>query len=440
VKVGNDGLRFVRWIAIPAWLLAAPLSPAFCEQPDDARARLMASQLSAVANAPGLAARLHELDGIQAEAQAVRSPGTPYVEWQSEGFGSGFDRSLNAQDTLRFGSPFNFPGQSKAGRRLQEITREWIDAGRDAARVELAAEAGQRWLDLATALERSAVIRDRLARLDRALALQEAKYQLGEVAGTDVTQLNLEHVRESSHLEDLGGEVAVSRARLRELCGAGCREPLVGDLGQMVTATITPLRDSASDDAVESGPVFRSAHGEAEALQVRSELVSATAFGRPLIEAEWERLPPIEGLPEVNAWGFRLSVPLPLGGAGRHLKAAAKADGAAASARAEGVRRHVEQRRESLLAVAEGAESRLIALRSAFEGLDDVEHSLSEQFRLGAIRYLVFIDGLSRLDEVRLEVISARSQLLRSRLELAALLGDPSVFPVGVAVEEENPS
>lgn len=416
------------------------MTPASGEQPDNALRRLVASQLSAVANAPGLAARLHELDGKQAEAKAFRSPGTPYVEWQSEGFSSGFDRNLNAQDTLRFGSPFNFPGQSKAGRRLQETTLEWIDAGREAARVELAAEAGQRWLDLAAALERSAVIRDRVARLDRALTLQEAKYQLGEVAGTDVAQLDLEHVRESSHLEDLDGEVEVFRARLRELCGGGCREPEEGDLRLVVSATLTPDRVTANVAAVESGPVYRSAYGEAEALRVRSELVSATAFGRPLIEAEWERVPAFEGLPEYDAWGVRLSVPLPIGGAGRHLRTAAKADGAAASARAEGVQRFLEQRTASLLAVADGAENRLTALRSAIDDLDEVEHSLSEQFRLGAIRYLAFIDGLSRLDEVRLEVISARSQLLRSRLELAALLGDPSVFPVGAAVGEENPS
>jgi outer membrane protein TolC len=437
--VANNGMRIIRWVVMTAWLLGAAQTPASGEQPDDALGRLVQSQGSAVVHAPELAARLHELDARQSAARADRSPGTPYVEWQSEGFHSGFDRSPNAQDTLRFGSPFNFPGHSKAGRRLQEMTREWVDAGREAARIQLSAETGLRWLDLAAAIERSAVVRGRLDRLDSALALQEARHQLGEVAGTDVAQLDLEHVRESSSLADLEGEVAVLRTRLRELCGSGCQEPRQGDLGLVVSATLTPDRGPETGAAVESAPVFLSAYGEAEADRVRSELISATAFGRPLIEAEWERLPAVEGLPAFDAWGFRLSVPLPIGGAGRHRRAAAKADGAAASARAEGVRLHVTQRTTSLLAVAEGAEGRLTALRSALADLDDVEHSLSEQFRLGAITYLVFIDGLSRLDEVRLEAISARRQLLRSRLELAALLGDAAVFPVGAPDREENP-
>jgi outer membrane protein TolC len=436
-----DDLRFAFRLAVTAFVVVLSVAATVSgEQADGAIDRLRASQDRALETAPMLAARLHELEGLGSAVRSERSPGTPYVEWQSEGFGSGFERNFNAQDTLRFGSPFNFPGHSRAGRRLQEITEEWTDAGRTAARIEISTEVGQRWLDLAAAIDRSAVVRDRLARLDGALALQEAKFQLGEVAGTDVAQLDLEHVRESSRLADLDREVAVLRARLRELCGGGCREPIEGDLGELVRVTLTPERESVTGEAVTAGPLFRTAHGEAEAERIRSELVSATAFGRPLIEAEWERVPTIEGLPGFDAWGFRLSVPLPIGGAGRHLRAAAKADGAAASARAAGVRRHVEQRRDSLLAVAEGAASRLTALRTALADLEGIEHSLSEQFRLGAIRYLVYIDGLSRLDEVRLETISARGQLLRSRLELAALLGDGSVFPVCADVPEEDPS
>jgi hypothetical protein len=51
----------------------------------------------------------------------------------------------------------------------------------------------------------------------------------------------------------------------------------------------------------------------------------------------------------------------------------------------------------------------------------------------------VYIDGLSRLDDVRLEAIDARSQLLQSRVELAAMTGDTSLFPLEVVAQEEDP-
>ena len=75
--------------------------------------------------------------------------------------------------------------------------------------------------------------------------------------------------------------------------------------------------------------------------------------------------------------------------------------------------------------------------------LPELVHSMAEQFRLGAISYLAYIDGLSRFDRIVEETIDARSTLLRARLELAVLLGDPSIFPLpdrgeGGAGDEED--
>ena len=56
--------------------------------------------------------------------------------------------------------------------------------------------------------------------------------------------------------------------------------------------------------------------------------------------------------------------------------------------------------------------------------------SLSEQFRLGAISYLVYLDGFSRLDQVLQEAIDARHALLLARLELAGITGSDVFFPL----------
>ena len=63
-------------------------------------------------------------------------------------------------------------------------------------------------------------------------------------------------------------------------------------------------------------------------------------------------------------------------------------------------------------------------------GLRNTERSLTEQFRLGTISYLVYFDALSRLDDVVLQNIDARRALLEARLELAVVLFDFSLFPL----------
>jgi outer membrane protein TolC len=88
---------------------------------------------------------------------------------------------------------------------------------------------------------------------------------------------------------------------------------------------------------------------------------------------------------------------------------------------------------------AEAAAARLSALTTAVDGLERIESSLRQQFRLGVSSYLVHLDGLNRLDEVRLETIAAREQLLLARLELASILADPAVFPVPPSGGEEVP-
>jgi outer membrane protein TolC len=166
--------------------------------------------------------------------------------------------------------------------------------------------------------------------------------------------------------------------------------------------------------------------------------VAATAFGRPVAGVEWERIPSIAGAPSCDAFGVALAVPLPFGRAGRQLKAAAHAEAAAREERAEGVRREFVRRTRVARSDAEAAMTRLTALNIAMSELERIESSLDQQFRLGATSYLVYLDGLNRLDDVRLEAIAAREQLLLARLELAAIVADAAVFPIPLQDQEEQ--
>lgn len=408
----------------------------------DVVARLIAAQEAAMGEYPGLLARRAEVTAEAASLRGEAAAGPPFLEWQSEGLG-GSNRKPNAADYLRVGTPFNFPGQIGKARALVKHAESWVVTARDVAGLTAAVEAGRRWIDVAASLELAALSEARLSRLDDALNLQEARYQLGEIAGTEVRQLDLEHVGESSRLAALQAELRTAQAALRELCGSGWGTVRRGDLEALALASTTPGGVAVAENELADGPILRLASGDAELRRSAANLVSSTAWGRAEVEAEWERVPAMDGLPGFDAWGFRLTVPLPIGAAGHRQREQARARADAADASLDLARREALRSAEGALAAAQGAADRLRALEPAMDELPELVHSMAEQFRLGAISYLAYIDGLSRFDRIVEETIDARSTLLRARLELAVLLGDPSIFPLpdrgeGGAGDEED--
>jgi outer membrane protein TolC len=399
---------------------------------------LGAAQRAAVSGFPGLRA---ERAGLTADAAALRreaAAGPPFLEWQSEGLG-GSDREPNAADYLRVGTPFNLPGQIGKARTLVKTAEKWAATAQDVAALNAAAEVSHRWIDVAAALELEALSTERLRRLDDALNLQEARFQLGEIAGTEVRQLDLEHISESSRLAALRTEVERARAALRELCGTEWGEVRRGDLKVLASISKPPEDRDLTTSALAEGPQLRLAAGDAELERSAAKLISATAWGRAELEAEWERIPAIDGLPGFDAWGFRLTVPLPIGAAGHRQRQEARARADAAEASLDAAKLEALRSAQEANAAVRGATNRLRALEPAVDDLPVLVHSLAEQFRLGAISYLAYIDGLSRFDRIVEETIGARRTLLQARLDLAVLLGDSTIFPLpDPAAHEED--
>jgi outer membrane protein TolC len=420
------GLAAIAWAAGPDADPAGPI------------ARLQSTQAAAVAGSAQLRAERAELSAAAAAQRRQAASGSPYLEWQSEGLG-GSGRRPNAIDTLRVGTPFNLPGQIGRARDLVRTADTWMTAAQEVALLQTVGEASRRWLALAATVELEELSSARLERLDAALNLQEARFQLGEIAGTEVRQIDLEHVSESSRLAELRSRRVAAEAALAELCDAGWATARNGDLAGLVEASLTPPAESVVADSMDAGPIVSRYQGDAELALAGAALTNATAWGRAEIEAEWERVPAIEGLPSYDAWGFRVAVPLPIGAAGHRQREEARARVDQADAQLEAAKREVRLAVERALADAESAERRLRTLEPALDDLPFIDRSLSEQFRLGAISYLAYIDGLSRFDRIVEDAINARLALLEARLELAVLLGEPSVFPmIQASPPEEN--
>ncbi len=426
----------VRRMTIPVLVLLLNAWAAVGEEPQSVLQRVESVQLAAIASSPALQARLHDAAFRGAEARSEAAAVNPYVEWQSEGLGS--DRTLNAQDSLRIGTPFNFFGQMGPAHDLAVTTEGGVAVIQRAAVRATAVEAVQRWLDLAAAVERLEVRKARLDRLDTALSLLEARHQLGEVAGTEVAQLDLEHTDASLLVAAATAEVEVQRQAVAELCGPSYPDPWPGDLEALAGLSRSPASSDVHVQALAAGVPMQRADTEAGIEEARARMAAATAWGRPMIEAEWEHFPDLGPIPGYDAWGFRIAVPLPLGSVGARHRAAAKERTAAAMASRQAAGRETLRRAETALAVAEGAESRLATVALAVKSLPRIEESLFAQFRLGVLTYLEYVYGTVRHDELLLTAIDAHVDLLSARLQLSYLLDDPSIFPTAAYSTEEE--
>ncbi|NOZ94307.1 MAG: TolC family protein [Acidobacteria bacterium] len=397
--------------------------------------RVLATEGAAVERAPAAVAARERIVADAAGARRSGAGGAAWIEYQREGIGPSFTHRPNAQTTLRAGIPFVWPWRADDRSRLRARADDWQSVATEASSLGVAAEAARRWLELAAITERLGIVRARVERLDRAVALQQRRLELGEISGMELTQLELERARWRSTVAGLEADTAVARERLRELCGEGCLFPRNGDLLALERATSTP--DEASARArLEAAPAWRMAGAQDSMAQERWSLAAVTAPGHPEVELEWEQVPAMEGLPGYDAAGLRLRVPLPIGSdvKAARAEAAARQREAAAGAEAERVRQL--RTLTGTLEAARRSGERNEELGGVLENAASTERALAEQFRLGAISYLVYIDGLGRLDDVRLDAVEARRRLLAARLELAAMLADPACFPVPAGAQK----
>lgn len=395
-----------------------------------AMARLQAAVGAAVARSPEARAGRAALEMAEAEASLEASAGGAYLQLQAEGVGSSFDKEPNAARYLRVGKPFSWPGQARAGRSLVEQVDRYSGAARVTLRASVSRTVALAFVRLAQQAQVVGVLERIDGRLTDAVEVQREKNRLGEVSGSDLLQLELE-------LVDLRADLAEARARLGEvraafvsLAGDEAPAPLHGDLEALAAGLDALDGPVCAAERLTSAPPAREAAERVSLGRRRADLAGRVKWGRPAVEVEWENIPDIDGEEGFDAFGVMLELPLPFGRSGRVEQARAEADLRRAEADAAGALRDLGQNCESALAMVRAGRSQLDTLRQMESRLEDAELSLAGQFRLGVASYLEYIDGINRLEDVRLRAISARGDLLAGRIRLAALLGDPSIFPL----------
>jgi outer membrane protein TolC len=391
--------------------------------------KVRATMQAVLAEAPLSAVQLSQLAAEVAALRSATGSGAPVLSWQSEGIGGGFQRNLNAADYLRLSKPFNRPWHRDTIRELRDASERWLESGQQVTTLELASLAGRSWLDLAAAIAREELAAVRVARLDRALTIQQKRFELGEISGSERRQIELERARELATLDQLEASRLAVQRELEILAPGGFPSPAGQDLEALVEAT-TPIAGDSDSQTVLAGPALQFVASKAEMAQLEAERQRGAAWGLPEIEVEWERIPDLGVVEGFDSFGFYLAIPLPVGKQGHQRIAAAEQSAIAAAAEHDLMQQRLAARFQTAIETAKGAEAALAALEPAIADASAIERSLSEQFRLGAISYLIYLDGFARLDTVIQGVIEARHALLSARLELAVVSGAETYFPL----------
>lgn len=430
VQVRNSGGPGLLGVAVAIYLLLGLIGAPAGADGSVAVEKIVVTMDAAIAAGPEVRARIAGLHAESSDVLAELGPGVPYFSWQREGIGGGFESMPNALESFRLSTPFNVPWRVSRNRDVRDNTDRVVALGARVAILEVAGLTGRSWIDLAAETEKAGVFQTRLARLQKAMEIQRRKFELGEISGSEKTQLELQLAREAALLgRTLAGRRALEERVLAWTAGS-YPPPEVGDLASLVAGTGYPERPSVSSAPLLAENLWLlEADSRAELAQAESKLTRSIAWGRPEADVVWQRVPELDGLEAYDAFGFRIGVPIHLGKAGKKKVAASEFRAEAALAGRERLRLILESRLAAAQAAMAANELILSSLEPTLEDMPRTEFSLSEQFRLGAISYLVYLDGLARLDDVRLQLIESRRALLWSRLELAELTGDRSRFP-----------
>jgi outer membrane protein TolC len=353
----------------------------------------------------------------------------PRIALQREGFKGFFENQVNSVWYVRLSTPV---GIGRGGTRadLADQIDRWLGVQTRAGRLQTAATAARLWLESAAQHDRIAVLERRVERLGAALEIERTRYEVGEVSGYAVTQFELQWVNDRAALRQRGARLAAIDSGLRAVVGGDHPAPRAGDL-DVLARSVEPAEAGAPVFAqLDVIPFVAAARERADAQSRWGEWVGSTSRGLPEFALEYEHLPSVDGQPAANAWGFMVSFPLPIGDQATVRTEAAAARTRVARAEEARVRGEVRARLESALARSAATREALAEIEPMLARVPEIERSLREQFRLGTMTYLAYIDGLGRLDDLLLNHVDLQLELLLAQLEAAAVLDNATLFPL----------
>lgn len=346
------------------------------------------------------------------------------------GLYSGFDR---AEATFALSQVIELGGKRERRTLLAEMNRELAGADYEVARIEVLAEAAQRFISVALgqALLKTAQLEERLA--ERALTVAERRAESGRASPIDESRARIAIVQATIAKSRAQRELASARIRLAASWGE--TNPTFGDVRADLFRfpEVPPFEflRARLDDAPTLGRFLTLERVRAAELRLAESSGRQDArvgIGLRRFEESGE-----------SAVTLQFSMPLPFSDRNQGRISAARAEWEMTDAERRQARIAIhaslfEIHQELQHARAEAAALQEVALPEAQQALERIESGYEE----GRFSYLDLIEARRQRLGIERAAIEAASSFHRLLLELERLTGEPVVAPPAAATEQEG--
>lgn len=370
---------------------------------------------------PSLAAFAKEREAAEAAAAQAAALPNPVLDVAADNLRNA--RKAEAGDrstTIQIGQLVELGGKRSARQDVAAASRDLAAWDYEARRVELAAQAAQRFVDLLAAQQRRALAQEALDLARQVGDTVAKRVQAGKVSPVEETKARLAQASAGVELEQARREVTAARRSLGALWASPDPrfERAVGDLER-------PLRLPAWDQLsgrVRNSPGLARWSSEVARRRAGVDVESAKAFPDVTVTAGVTRFSQFDD----RAWSVGISLPLPLFDRNRGgvLEASRRLDKAGDEYRAEEGRLLAElsQAYERLAAVIREIEvlraTLLPGARSAFE-------AAARGYELGKFGFLDVLDAQRTLFQTRTQYVRALADGQRGMSEIERMVGGP---------------
>jgi outer membrane protein TolC len=336
--------------------------------------------------------------------------------------------------TIQFDLPIETAG--KRGHRITKA-RQLSEAARlrlGSVAWEIRSAVRVAWLDLHDAGERTELFSRQLAAQRRALTALETKLSLGAANTAEVAPARLALARTRKDIADSRVQADEARARLAASIGVPLR--------------CLPVTSSLNAE-IQTNAAFASAEARRRALTSRSDILAALA--EYAVRETALRLEIAKQYPDVhlgtgyqfdqgeNKWALGLTAEIPVLNRNQGPIAEAKANRAAAAARVLALQARVIGDVDRALAVWQGAQSRVEAMKELRAAQETRVKSLQAQFDAGAVESLEVLTAEAELAADELFHWEASVKALRAFGELEDAIQFPLPLDLSLNPRRSEP-
>ncbi|MEZ5331123.1 MAG: TolC family protein [Thermoanaerobaculia bacterium] len=335
------------------------------------------------------------------------------------------DAVESATTRLEVALPLYTGGEISSRIRQAELGAEAGAGMAEWAGHQAALAAGEAWLDLALARERTALLERSLATVTSHVELARKSVEQGLIVTSEQLRAEVERARVADLLATARGYARVAEAQLTLRLAADPGSSW--DVGPLPAAP-EPRRDLEGWLAAAQGRAdLEAARRGTEAAELEAEARGAARKPRLALVGRYDLVDDTPFGDHGDSTSILAMAGIDLFSGGRHAAATAQAqlEAEAAHHELEGFERSVGLEVEQAWVEADTARQRRDTAGAAVEAAREAERVVEARFRQGVVRTIDVLDAATALREAETRELEARIDAWRAALRLATRAGRP---------------